>query len=137
MNDPIVYDLKSGKYSFYDDFLITEIGEGETVGKESLIEVLNLIKEHFGDDKPYGVVSHRLHSYSINLSELIPIANKFGRYIANAVVVYSEMALHNFEIEKRLLRLNGEVFFNLEQAIDWVQSEIKLANQSQIKNSNN
>jgi len=105
--------------------------------KSSLTDIFHLVNEHFGDDKPYGIVSHRLHSYSINLSELIPIANKFGRFMANAVVVYSEMALHNFEIEKRLLRLNGEVFFNLEQAIDWVPSEDRLANQSQIKNSNN
>lgn len=130
VKDPIVCTLKSGKYYFYDDYLISEIGEGVTVGKESILQILNLVNEHFGTDKPYGVVSNRLNSYSIDLSELIPIANKFGRFIANAVVAYADVALNNFEIEKRLLRLNGQSFFSLNDAIEWVKAEVlKVENQ--------
>lgn len=120
-----IYNLKSGDLYFYDNFLISEIHEGIVVAKEDLIEVINLIHKHFGFNKPYGLISHRLHSYAINLYDIIPIVSEFGLLIANAVVAYTEISLKNFELEKRVLKLKGEAFKNMEDALIWTKQEIK------------
>jgi hypothetical protein len=123
-----VYNLKSGDLYFYDDYLISEVHEGVTVMYKDSLEVLNLVHKHYGFKKPYGLISHRLNSYSVNLSELLPIAHEFGLLVANAVVAYKEISLKNFEIEKRVLMLKGESFSNMDEAIKWTKAEIEKAN---------
>jgi len=123
-----VYNLKSGDLYFYDDYLISEVHEGITVIYKDSLEVLNLVHKHYGFKKPYGLISHRLNSYSVNLYDLIPIAHEFGLLVANAVVAYTEIALKNFELEKRVLKLKGESFRNMDEAIKWTKAEIEKAN---------
>ena len=122
-----VYNLKSGDLYFYDSFVISEIFEGVTVVKEDLTEVINLIRKHYGFKNPYGLISHRLHSYSINLLDILPVSNQFGLLVANAVVGYNEFSFKNFELEKRLLKLDGESFFDLNDAIRWTNQKVETA----------
>jgi len=122
-----VYNLKSGDLYFYDSFVISEIFEGVTVVKEDLTEVINLIRKHYGFKNPYGLISHRLHSYSINLLDILPVSNQFGLLVANAVVGYNEFSFKNFELEKRLLKLDGESFFDLNDAIRWTNQKVENA----------
>ncbi len=127
-----VYNLKSGDLYFYDDYLISEVHEGVIVMYNDSLEVLNLVHKHYGFKKPYGLISHRFNSYSVNLSDLLPIAHEFGLLVANAVVAYTNMALKNFELEKRVLMLKGESFDNMEDAIKWTKAEIDKANLEKI-----
>ncbi len=127
-----VYNLKSGDLYFYDDYLISEVHEGVIVMYNDSLEVLNLVHKHYGFKKPYGLISHRFNSYSVNLSDLLPIAHEFGLLVANAVVAYTDMALKNFELEKRILMLKGESFDNMEDAIKWTKAEIDKANLEKI-----
>jgi hypothetical protein len=120
-----VYNLKSGDLYFYDSYVISEIFEGVTVVKEDLNEVIDLIHEHYGFKKPYGLISHRFHSYSINLHDILPIVSEFGLLVANAVVGYNEFSFKNFELEKRLLKLDGEIFFDLDDAIKWTNQKVE------------
>ena len=122
-----IYNLKSGDLYFFDDFLISEVHEGVMVMYKDSLEVLNLVHKHFGFTKPYGLISHRLNSYSVNLSDLLPIAGEFGLLVANAVVAYTDFALKNFELEKRVLKLKGKSFNNMESAIEWTKAEVKKA----------
>ena len=127
-----VYNLKSGDLYFYDDYIISEVHEGVIVMYNDSLEVLNLVHKHYGFKKPYGLISHRFNSYSVNLSDLLPIAHEFGLLVANAVVAYTDMALKNFELEKRVLMLKGESFDNMEDAIKWTKAEIDKANLEKI-----
>ncbi|RLD26392.1 MAG: hypothetical protein DRI75_11800, partial [Bacteroidetes bacterium] len=105
-----IYNLKSGDLYFYDDYIISEVHEGVIVMYKDSLEVLNLVHKHYGFKKHYGLISHRFNSYSVNLSDLLPIAHESGLLVANAVVAYTDMALKNFELEKRVLMLKGESF---------------------------
>jgi hypothetical protein len=122
-----IYNLKSGDLYFFDDFLISEVHEGVMVMYKDSLEVLNLVHKHYGFSKHYGLLSHRLNSYSVNLSDLLPIASEFGLLAANAVVAYTDFALKNFELEKRVLKLKGKSFNNMESAIKWTKSEVEKA----------
>lgn len=123
-----IYNLKSGDLYFYNSYVISEVFEGITVVQEDLIEVISLVHKHFGFNKPYGLISHRLYNYSINLYDIIPIASEFGLLVANAVVGYSDLSFKNFELEMRLLKLEGEIFDNLDNAIHWTKQQIEKAN---------
>lgn len=118
---------KFGNLYFFENFLITEIFEGMIVGKKEFLKIFDLCSDNFDSNKPFGIVSHRLYPYSVNLFELIPISNKFDSVVANAVVAYTDLSVKNFELEKRLLNFKGKFFNNMDSAITWVKKEIKKA----------
>ncbi len=122
-----VYATKFADLYFFDNFLISEIYEGELIGQSNFQEILTLVHKHFGIDKPYGIISHRVHSYSVDLYDLLPITSEFGPLVANAVVAYSNMPLKSFELEKQILKLVGEAFSNMEDAISWTRKKINEA----------
>ncbi len=123
-----IYNLKSGDLYFYDNFLITEIFEGITIGSNEFSKIFDLCIDVYGQDKPFGIVSHRLYSYSVNLFELIPISDKFKAVVANAVVAYTDFSLKNFELEKQLLKFEGKFFNNLDSSIVWIKKEVNKVN---------
>jgi len=125
-NDAIsVVKTKFGNLFFFDNYLITEMFEGMIVGEKEFTKIFNLCLDIYGADKAFGIVSHRLHPYSVNLFELISIAKKFDVVVANAVVAYTDISLKNFELEKRLLKFKGKSFNNLDSAISWIKKEVK------------
>lgn len=118
---------KFGNLYFFDKFLITEIFEGMTIGKKEFVKIFDLCTDIYGTHMPFGIVSHRLYPYSVNLFELIPISDKFNAVIANAVVAYTDISVKNFELEKQLLKFKGKFFNNIDAAITWVKMEVKKA----------
>jgi hypothetical protein len=123
-----IVKTKFGNLYFFENFLITEIFEGMIIGKKEFSRIFDLCTDVYGVDKPFGIVSHRLYPYSVNLFELIPISAKFNSVVANAVVAYTDISLKNFELEKRLLKFKGKFFNNLDSAIAWIKKEVKKAN---------
>lgn len=119
-----IYNLNFGNFYFYDNFIISEINEGEIIGKDAGLKFLDLINKHFGNNNPYGLISHRVYSYSTNLFELFQLSNQFKFLVAYSVVAYSDFALKNFELEKRLREFKGESFISLEDAIEWTKKEV-------------
>ena len=120
-----IVKTKFGNLYFFDNFLITEIFEGMVVGKKEFTKIFELCFEIYGRDKPFGIVSHRLFPYSVNLFELIPISDKFNSVIANAVVAYTDISMKNFELEKRILKFKRKFFNNPDSAISWIKKEAK------------
>jgi len=115
---------KFGNLYFFDKFLITEIFEGMIIGKKEFLELFSLCTDYYGSEKSFGLISHRLYPYSVNLFELIPISDKFNSVVANAVVAYTDISLKNFELEKQLLNFKGKFFNNLDSAISWIKKEV-------------
>ena len=115
---------KFGYLYFFDNFLITEIFEGAIIGKKEFLRIFDLCMDMYGAEKPFGIISHRLYPYSVNLFELIPISDKFNSVVANAVVAYTDISMKNFELEKRLLNFKGKFFNNLDSAITWIVKEV-------------
>jgi len=114
-----------GNLYFFDNFLITEIFEGMIVGKKEFLKIFDLCSDVYNSNKSFGIVSHRLYPYSVNLFELIPITDKFNSVIANAVVAYTDISVKNFELETQVLKFKGKFFNNMDSAITWVKKEVK------------
>ena len=119
-----IIQTKFGNLYFFENYLITEMFEGMSIGKKEFTKVFNLCTDVYGSNKSFGIISHRLFSYSVNLFELISISDKFNVVVANAVVAYTDISLKNFELEKQLLKFKGKFFNNLNSAITWIKKEV-------------
>ncbi|SFZ94345.1 hypothetical protein SAMN05428642_104103 [Flaviramulus basaltis] len=124
--------LPVGTFYIYNDYLIVEANEGETVTVESN-DILVDIADTYYSGKEFVYITNRINSYSVDpavYSKTSLITNLVGF----AVVATNYISLSNAEIEKLFLSKPFESFTELEKAISWAKSIIK-QNNTNIKTS--
>ncbi|MEF3078867.1 hypothetical protein [Winogradskyella poriferorum] len=112
--------LKLGELRYNDKYMVVVFNEGIDVNFDNFGEITDIIKSQYGT-RPFGFISNRINSYSIDLSD----ANKFNKMFPNvkayAVVAHNSITERIFEIEERFFTFNRKSFRNIDDAIDWVE----------------
>ena len=115
MEETIV-KLKFCTLTFFDNYVIAVINEGEHVDhklNEILIENIEL---HF--NKPYVYITNRINSYSVD-PNIYHRASKVENLAGFAVVSKEYKTKINAQIEKMFFGKPFEIFTTLEDAIEW------------------
>ncbi len=115
------YSLSMGELYFFENYVIAEFNEGVLISYESVYEVVMLIKEYFGDDKSFGFVSNRIHSYSTVPTDSAKWKQVLPNLAAYGVVIYDHRGMVNVQFEKKFCKSNHNAFQNLEKAVNWVK----------------
>tara|TARA_R100001369_G_scaffold81162_1_gene111933 strand:- start:1753 stop:2160 length:408 start_codon:yes stop_codon:yes gene_type:complete len=121
--DHTLINVKLGRLYLFDNYVVAEFKEGVDINFDNFSDITEIIKKEF-KDKPFGFISNRLNSYSINLND----ATKFNAYFPNlkayAIVAYNSITQRVFEIENHFFTFNREAFRNLEHAAEWVEKTL-------------
>lgn len=107
------------KLSFYEYFVIAEMHEGIDLD-ENIVDVLIQLSIDFYGDKPFGYISNRINSYSVNPVIYFKIS-KIENLAAFAVVSNRMIVSYNVKIEKAFMTKPYELFDNLDEAVNWVK----------------
>ena len=122
--------LPIGIFFIYDDYLIVEVNEGETVTPESNEILVDIVNRYYAS-KQFVYITHRVNSYAVD-----PAVYRKTSLIKNLVgfaVVANNISLSNAEIEKLFLSKPFESFTKLDKAVNWAKSIINESN-TKIKN---
>jgi len=115
--------VQLGELRLNDQYMVAVFDEGIDINFDNFSEITDIIKSNFGN-KPFGFISNRVNSYSINLSD----ANKFNKLFQNlkayAVVAHNPITEKVFEIEEHFFKFNRKSFRNIDDAIDWVENTL-------------
>lgn len=116
--------LDFGKVWFKENILIAELNEGILFDVENNRKLLEIGKETFYN-KPYGYISHRIHSYAVNPLVYRESANTVNLK-AIAVVTNNETCRNNTLLERQFYKDANpfEVFESLDEAFNWIQQKI-------------
>ncbi len=121
--DHTLINVELGRLYLFDNYVVAEFKEGVDINFDNFSDVTEIIKKQF-NDKPFGFISNRLNSYSINLKD----ATKFNAYFPNlkayAIVAYNSITQRVFELENHFFTFNREAFKNLEHAAEWVEKTL-------------
>lgn len=117
------YEIKLGNVHLFKNYIITEFDEGADITFKSFSDLATLLKIHFRDE-PFGFIANRVNSYALNINEAELYHKTFPNLKAYAVVAYKPMTHHIFEIENHFFKFNRKVFNTIEDAINWVYSEL-------------
>ena len=117
--------VKLGRLYLFDNYIITEFNEGINITFENFSEVSEIIKSHYKNE-PFGFISNRINSYSMDLNNAHLYNKTFPNLKAYGVVVYKSLSHHVFEIENHFFKFNREVFKNLENATEWVENTLAI-----------
>ena len=112
--------VKLGKVYLFENYLVIEFNEGVHIKFDDFSEITELVKIHYKNE-PFGFISNRINSYSIDLNDADLYNKAFPNLKAYAVVVYKPLTEAVFEIEDHFFKFNRRVFKNLLDAIEWLE----------------
>ncbi len=117
------YNLDMGKVLFYTNYLVIEIAEGVNFDFEKAQELSVLTKLHF-EGRPFGYISHRIHSYSLQPADYMRIKEVFPNIEVFAVVTYNKLQEASVKIESMFFTKGIMSFTKLEIAKAWVKEQL-------------
>lgn len=120
---PKTISLPFGKVSIFDEYIIAIMDEGVTLAPEHNEVLVSIANEYF-ENKLFGYITHRIHSYSVDPRIYIE-TSKIENLVAFAIVSQKEINLSNAQIEELFLQKPFKAFQKVDQAVDWVQTIIK------------
>ena len=110
------YQLDVGKIQVYDNYLVAIFDEGATLTLERAYQIIGISEIHFRD-KPFGIISHRKHSFAID-----PVVYTYLRELENlrayAIVSSREVDMHNFNIERMFYKKPMKFYIEYRNALD-------------------
>ncbi|CAM4029614.1 hypothetical protein [Gillisia hiemivivida] len=117
-------ELQFGSVTFFENIQIAELNEGILFDIPHNQEILELARERFNNN-PYGYISNRVNSYSVNPMIHLESAN-VSNLIAIAIVSRNPVVKQNCIIEKQFFRNSSsfEVFETLEEAVNWMKHQL-------------
>ncbi|MDY2588316.1 hypothetical protein [Winogradskyella aquimaris] len=121
MKETIV-KLKFCTLSFFDNYVISVINEGEHVDYTLNKILIKKIEKHF--NKPFVYITNRINSYSVD-PNIYPRTTEVKNLAGFAVVSKAHMAKVNAQIEQMFFGKPFEIFSELEEAIAWAKKILK------------
>lgn len=111
-----------GTVQIIDNIVIAEINEGVIFDENENIQLLEFCEEILGD-RPYGYISLRTNSYTVNPTVYLQ-ASKVKNIEAIAIVSTSSPNMSNASVEKIFFSNPFESFNTLDQAKNWMHNII-------------
>jgi len=117
------YVLETGKFYFYDNYVVGEFKDGILVTINNFKEIHELALQHF-NDQPYGYVSNRINSYTINVINFIDHEEIFEKLVAYAIVSYNNITTATVNYENYYFNTHRKQFEGIEEATSWVENQV-------------
>ncbi|HLV39175.1 hypothetical protein [Xanthomarina sp.] len=119
------YNFPETEVFVFDEFLICQIKEGESIQPDHNIKLNEIIQKHFSG-KNIAYISNRVNSYSVDPLTYVE-TEKIPNLLAIALISQEGIMRRNAEFEKDFYDKPYEIFNNLSEAINWVHRIIRNA----------
>ncbi len=121
----ISHEVKIGKLYFLENIVFSEIKEGKHLSIKSANEYLSLISEFYGSTKPFGYVSNRINTFSIEALDFPKFTNILKNLKVFVAVSYSHFDKMNMEIERQFCKVPYHGAENIIESYNYVNDYLK------------
>ncbi|MFD2828132.1 hypothetical protein ACFSYG_16765 [Leeuwenhoekiella polynyae] len=123
-----------GVFYFFDDYIISEIYEGEIFEWNKACEVIKACKQFYKKKhQKINYISNRINDYSIKPQDWLTYLNQYDLLNIFAVVIHRKTAIHNLIMER--LFYKGEIFSfeSLLEAVNFIHEQEDLVHVTDFK----
>ena len=117
------YELNFGTVYVFDTFLMSIIDEDVAFRTEENNKLLHISRKHF-KDRPYGYISYRAYSYSVDPVVYVE-SSKETNLVAIAVVAMDPINKLGVSVEKLFFNRELKYFENIDDAKKWIKQTLK------------
>lgn len=123
--------LDCGTFLIYEDYMVGTIFEGADFNEECKYKLWDICKTNF-ENRSFGYISNRIHSYSVDPTIYLDTSKKFEKLKAIAVVSKRKMHRSNFQLEKQFFKSPLMLFEELNEAKTWMADQLNYSNSSSL-----
>lgn len=116
---------KIGDIFFFNHIAVIEFYDGVHVDINNSKEIFEEITSYFGYNKPFGVISNRINSYSIKLLDVHLFRNKVKNLRAYGVVGHNRASKISAKIESDYCLSKKVDYDSIYEAVDSVYRKVK------------
>lgn len=113
-------NLDFGTFYFFNNFVVSEMNDGIHLSWNKILEIIEIIHLHYGDNFKIAYISNKVNSYSFEPNLWEDFFKKYHFLIASVSVYYSDMNFINATIEKQFSKKSHKRAKSMEEAISWV-----------------
>jgi hypothetical protein len=124
MNALNYYDLGYSEVFVFENYLINQIREGETVVVAHAQTLRVMIDKHFKDRKMV-YIANRVNSYAVNPLVYLKVA-EIDNLKAMCIVADSDIKRNTAFYEKQFSAKPFEIFSNMNEAIIWAADQLSI-----------
>ncbi|WP_296316709.1 hypothetical protein [Winogradskyella sp. UBA3174] len=110
--------------TIYDNYLVVVIKEGVNITPNHNNVLLEVADKYFSE-KPFVYITHRINSYSVD-PKIYYETSQIETLKGFAVVSSNYKAKINAQIEKMFFNKPFEIFTDLDNAISWADTILKI-----------
>lgn len=114
-----------GSTHFFNHIAVMEFNEGSHVDLISFGQTMHDITTYFGTTKPFGIVSNRVHSYSVDILDIDKVPQLMPNMVAYGIVTHNEAGRMNAIIESNFCKSKDICFDNLYEGLDTIYQRVK------------
>lgn len=108
------------KLFLYDNYAINTVNEGVLIDKYIAKDINTTLFNHF-QNSPFVFISNRTNSYSVDPSIYMEAYTHLNM-IGFCIVTKDHRTIENATVEKLFLKMDFNIFDNLNEAIHWADS---------------
>lgn len=109
-----------GDFYFFEKFIVGEIKEGIHFDLIKVIQVIDKIYNHYGQDIKITYIANRINSYSTDPQTWGKLQDRGDNFlIAAALVIYNDMGFKVAAVEKQISKTYIKRCNHLGEAIGW------------------
>ncbi|TRZ42911.1 hypothetical protein [Robertkochia solimangrovi] len=120
------------KLCCHDDYVVSEINEGVDMTKEQHVHILEALTECY-KDRPFGYISNRKYSFSLNPIHLTEYVNLAENLIVYGVVANNPAQRLSYAIEKIFFSKPLHYFTSYDNAVKWAKESVQKYKDSDLK----
>ncbi|WP_340198856.1 hypothetical protein [Ascidiimonas sp. W6] len=122
-------NLSFGAFELHEHHAVGIINEGVDLMSKENKDLINICQNYYAST-PFGYISYRLNSYSVDPTVYIE-TGKLPNLVAIAVVISEPAQKLSATIEKIFFEKPFEYFNSLEEAQRWIHNIVVITNQQE------
>lgn len=125
------FNSNIGTIYLFENIVVSEINEGVHLTVESSLEYIKLISKFFSNKKPFGYISNRINSFSVEAIDYKKFTNLLENMKVFSAVNHNENNILNVDIEKKFCDIPYKTYDCIIQSykeIDYLITSYKKEN---------
>ncbi|HIB36326.1 MAG TPA: hypothetical protein EYO36_01955 [Mesonia sp.] len=116
------HQLYFGNFYFFDNFIVAEMHKGVFFDWKKATIVIELAEAFYGENSIPHYISNRKNKYFVNPADWTNFF-QLGYKIKSYIVIHkTKSSLFNFKFEKMFFKGKTLQFYNLHNAVTWINS---------------
>ena len=117
-------ELEYTLLEFYENFVVSQVREDVIFSKSQVRDLAKICSAHYSGKK-YVYISNRVNNYNVDPIVYVQLEKMKKNLQGIGLVISQPSSLDMVQFEQTFIKTNSNIFFKLEEAMEWAEELLK------------